>query len=156
MGTSQSLAGRVTIRPVRVGDAERVADLSGQLGYPSSVEDIRRRFHEIADNPRHGFFVAELSGGEVLAWIHTYVCNLIVDDKRAEIWGLVVEGGYRNQGLGKLMMDHAERWAGDMGCRAVCLRSNVIRDGAHAFYERAGYRRVKTQHVFRKLLESSL
>ena len=47
-------------------------------------------------------------------------------------------------------------WAREMGCRAVSLRSNVVRDGAHAFYEKAGYRRIKTQHVFQKELKPAL
>ena len=154
MRNGQSLGDKVTIRAMRIDDAERVADLSGQLGYPSSVEEIRQRFREITSNPQHGFFVAEISNGEVVGWIHMYACNLMVDDRRVEIWGLVVDERHRNQGLGKLMMGHAERWAAQIGCRAVCLRSNVIRDGAHAFYEGKGYRRIKTQHVFRKDLKS--
>ena len=32
------------------------------------------------------------------------------------------------------------------------LRSNVIRERAHAFYERHGYTHVKTQKAFRKQL----
>jgi hypothetical protein len=30
------------------------------------------------------------------------------------------------------------------------LRSNVIREKAHAFYEKLGYRLIKTQKCFRK------
>jgi hypothetical protein len=30
------------------------------------------------------------------------------------------------------------------------LRSNVIRKAAHAFHEKLGYKRIKTQHAFLK------
>jgi GNAT superfamily N-acetyltransferase len=48
------------------------------------------------------------------------------------------------------LLARAERWAREKGCRAIGLRSNVIRDRAHAFYERHGYKHVKTQKSFRK------
>jgi len=35
-------------------------------------------------------------------------------------------------------------------CRAIGLRSNVIRERARAFYERHGYQHFKTQKAFRK------
>lgn len=49
-------------------------------------------------------------------------------------------------------MERAERWAREQGCWAIYLRSNVVREGAHAFYERLGYERVKMQLALRKAL----
>jgi GNAT superfamily N-acetyltransferase len=48
------------------------------------------------------------------------------------------------------LLARAERWARERGCREIGLRSNVIRDRAHAFYEGHRYRHVKTQKSFRK------
>jgi GNAT superfamily N-acetyltransferase len=48
------------------------------------------------------------------------------------------------------LLGRAERWAREKGCRAIGLRSNVIRDRAHVFYERHGYKHTKTQKSFRK------
>jgi GNAT superfamily N-acetyltransferase len=50
------------------------------------------------------------------------------------------------------LLSRAEEWARENGCRAIGLRSNAIRDRAHAFYERHGYAHVKTQKAFRKQL----
>ena len=36
-------------------------------------------------------------------------------------------------------MEQAEAWTRQSGGRAVCLRSNVVREGAHEFYRRLGY-----------------
>jgi GNAT superfamily N-acetyltransferase len=71
---------------------------------------------------------------------------------QAEIGGLVVGESHRGQGVGQLLMQQAEEWARARGCRAVYLRTNVIRTDAHRFYERLGYTRIKTQHAFRKNL----
>jgi GNAT superfamily N-acetyltransferase len=75
-----------------------------------------------------------------------------VADPQTEIGGLVVDESYRRRGVGRLLMEQAERWAREKGCGAICLRSNVVRKDAHAFYERIGYSNVKTSRVFHKIL----
>ena len=47
----------------------------------------------------------------------------------------------------------AEEWTLERGYDVVALRSNVIRDRAHAFYLREGYTHAKTQKAFRKTLK---
>jgi hypothetical protein len=37
----------------------------------------------------------------------------------------------------------------------VSLRSNIVRPESHAFYEKIGYARFKTQHAYRKRLRDS-
>jgi hypothetical protein len=49
-------------------------------------------------------------------------------------------------------MQHGEAWPARRGLKSVSLRSNIVRDEAHTFYERLGYERVKTQHAYRKHL----
>jgi hypothetical protein len=38
----------------------------------------------------------------------------------------------------------------------ISVRSNVVRLEFHPFYEHLGYRRAKTQHVYRKPLERGM
>ena len=66
---------------------------------------------------------------------------------------LVVREGRRGNGIGEQLMRYAEQWAAQRGAACVRLRSNVIRADAHRFYQRLGYRVVKTQLSFEKLLE---
>jgi GNAT superfamily N-acetyltransferase len=100
----------------------------------------------------HALIVAETPAEEVIGWVHVSVNPLVESDLRAEINGLVVAEGQRSVGAGRLLLEEAERWARDRGCRSVSLRSNVIRDRAHRFYERNGYEHYKTQKAFRKAL----
>ena len=58
----------------------------------------------------------------------------------------------RSGGVGKDLLEAAERWAREHGCRTMTVRSRITRERAHRFYEREGYRRVKTSHVFGKPL----
>ena len=73
-------------------------------------------------------------------------------DPRAEVTALVVRENYRSQGVGKMLMERAEEWARAQNCAMIGLRSNVIRERAHMFYQRLGYQHQKTQKAFRKAL----
>jgi GNAT superfamily N-acetyltransferase len=58
----------------------------------------------------------------------------------------------RSAGTGRKLLQVAERWAAERGCKSVSVRSNVIRERAHEFYLRNGYEHFKTQKAFRKPL----
>jgi GNAT superfamily N-acetyltransferase len=129
-----------------------MAELSGQFGYPSTAGDIARRVAGMQNSTEHAVFVARLADAEIAGWIGVFVSRSVEADARAEISGLVVDERYRSQGIGLRLLERAEQWAREKGCRAIGLRSNVIRDRAHAFYERNGYQHAKTQKSFRKNL----
>lgn len=143
---------QVAVRLAEAGDAERIAALCEQLGYPATEEEVQRRLDQIRRDGQHAVYVAEGSHGRVVGWVHVYVCPLVVAGLQAEIGGLVVDEGYRCRRIGYLLMQRAEQWARQKGCRAVYLRSNIIRKEAHAFYEKIGYGNVKTSLAFRKVL----
>jgi len=141
----------VKIRPARPGDIPRIAALSGELGYPTSVEEMKLRFVQIKPANAHAVFVAQFKK-EVIGWIHVSVTPLLEVARRAEVNGLIVAEGYRSSGAGAKLLDAAEHWARKKKCTGMSVRSNVIRERAHAFYERQGYVLVKTQKAFRKPL----
>ena len=71
----------------------------------------------------------------------------------AEIAGLVVDEERRGAGIGASLVASAADWARARGCRALRVRTNVIRERALRFYEREGFGRLKQQHVLEKPLE---
>lgn len=148
--------GNFSVRPARLDDAEALARLSVQLGYPSSRQQVERRLTSLLGQPGDAVFVAETTGpgSGVVAWIHGSVRSLVESDPTVEIGGLVVEEGYQGRGAGRVLLEHVERWARNAGCATVTVRSNVVREGAHVFYQRLGYNAVKTQRVFRKNVAS--
>ena len=146
-GSAEEFVGE--IREARPRDYARIAELAGQLGYPSSADEIAKRLDGMQHSNEHAVFVAQV-GGELAGWLAVFVYRVVEADARAEISGFVVDERYRSQRIGMHLLARAERWAREKGCRAIGLRSNVIRDRAHAFYERHGYRHVKTQKSFRK------
>lgn len=141
----------VLVRAFRAGDEESVADLCSQLGYPTNVSDVERRLREAGDK-RQAVFMAESPDGRVVGWVQVCVRNLLVADRHAEVEGLVVDRDWRSRGVGRSLMKRAEEWARQANCKAVTLRSNVVREGARPFYEDIGYEVIKTQWAFRKRL----
>jgi GNAT superfamily N-acetyltransferase len=143
---------QVTIRAASPEDAGRLAVLCGQLGYPASADEMQRRLDPIRRDERHVVYVAQSPDGQVIGWIHAYVRPLLEEDVQAEVGGLVIDEAWRNRGIGQCLLHEAEQWARERGCWAVNVRSNVIRERAHRFYQRLGYSNVKTQLSFRKVL----
>jgi len=140
------------VRPAGPEDFARMAELAGELGYPAKPEEIARRIEGMKGSSEHAAFVAQLSGGEIAGWIGVFVYRAVEIDARAEVSALVVDARFRSQQVGLQLLERAEQWAREKGCHATGLRSNVIRDRAHAFYERNGYKHHKTQKSFRKNL----
>jgi N-acetylglutamate synthase-like GNAT family acetyltransferase len=142
-----------TIRLAKFEDSEGLANLAGQLGYPSTVEQVRRRFEILAGkSDENAIFVAE-ANGKILGWVHVHLYNLLVDDPETEIGGLVVDEAVRGQRIGEKLMQAAEAWTLQQGCSSVYLRSNTLRTRAHEFYKRIGYTVVKSQYALRKILK---
>ena len=139
------------IRRARISDASQIASLSGQLGYPATRLQVKARLARILPLRQHAIFAAESSSKKVIGWAHVSVQPLVESEIRAELHGLVVAENARSMGAGAELLDAAEDWARAMGCRAVSVRSNILRDRAHQFYERKGYQHYKTQKAFRKI-----
>jgi GNAT superfamily N-acetyltransferase len=140
------------IRPAKSADSARIAALSGQLGYPATAAQIRERMRGIQPSSQNAVFVAEASKDGVIGWLHVSKEPLLESEIRAEVNGLVVAEGQRSLGAGAQLLAAAEDWARRHGCKGMSVRSNVIRERAHQFYERHGYEHYKTQKSFRKPL----
>ena len=148
--TGRALAPR--IREAQVDDAERLADLATQLGYPSSTAEVAGRLRSILGDPAHVVYVADVPGSGARGFAHVHATIALESGARAELLGLVTDGTLRSRGLGVLLVDEAERWARAKGIEVLCVRCNVLRPDAHRFYERQGYQCSKTQKYFRKSL----
>ncbi len=133
-------------------DAEAVASLSGQLGYPVSDAQARDRFLRIAATVGNALFVAENARQIVVGWVHVHVMDRLEVERYADIGGIVVDAAYRGGGIGRALMHSAEKWAADAGYDRLKLSSGALRIEAHAFYERIGYSNIRTSFRFEKLL----
>jgi GNAT superfamily N-acetyltransferase len=133
-------------------DAPPVADLTTQLGYATSPEETTERISTLLERPDdHAALVAE-EGGAVIGWVHVAIYTSLESGRVATIGGLIVGEGHRSSGIGAELLTAAEAWARENGAGKMVVRSRVTRERAHRFYEREGYRLLKTSHVFEKRL----
>ena len=144
-------ARQLTIRAATRADVAALSQLAAQLGYSATPEEISQRLAEEQKDTRHALLVAE-RGGTVIAWMGLSEERSFLHEPRVEIHGLVVDEAHRGVAIGAKLVERAEGWARERGCRLMLVRSNVIRDRAHGFYEKLGYTATKTQKVFNKLL----
>ena len=141
------------IRPMTAADASHVADLTTQLGYPTSPEETAERLSILVALPEdHAALVAEEEEGRVVGWVHVATYTSLESGRVATIGGLVVGEGHRSGGIGAELLAAAEDWARANGAGKMTVRSRVTRERAHRFYEREGYFLLKTSHVFEKRL----
>ena len=141
-----------SVRRALISDADDVARLTVELGYDADGESIARRLSRLLSRTDQEFFVADHEG-RVVGWVHVFISEYVELDPFAVIGGLVVGRAYRRRGIGRLLMNHAEKWAKENGCSIVRLWSTISRTGAHEFYQELGYAKVKTQHSFAKSLD---
>ena len=110
------------IRPARISDASRLAQLSGVLGYPVSTDSMARRLGRVLARAEDVIFVAGSPAG-IVGWIHGAERDTLESELRCEILGLVVDRDHRSRGVGRRLVAAVEAWAAA---------------------------RVKTSHIYRK------
>ena len=143
----------VVVRRMTEDDAAQVNELVSQLGYPNDIGKTETAIRAVLGSEAGDAFVAE-ADGHVIGWAHVFMVPFIESVPNAELGGLVVDEKYRCSGAGRALVEQVEAWARDRGAGELNLRSNIVRDGAHKFYQHLGFEVQKTQHKFRKRLDS--
>ena len=66
-----------------------------------------------------------------------------------EIIALVISSTHRRKGIGRQLVRKAEEWIFARE-KKIRVRSNILRDEAHSFYQALGYTPSKTQTLYIK------
>jgi len=132
-------ASSVTIREPTARDAEPVAALLEELGYPSSPAQVAERLERIAADASTWVIVAEVDS-ELAGLCALHVQNLVErDEPGCEVAGLIVAERFRRRGIGELLMQALEDEARRRDGKVMVLNTAHRRADAHAFYEALGY-----------------
>jgi GNAT superfamily N-acetyltransferase len=128
----------VTLRPASDEDAERIASLFTEEGYPAGPTDIVERLARFA-SPHSQVVVADVDG-EVLGFIALHALPRFEhSDRVLRIMALVVDAGVRERGIGRLLMSEAERIGRDLGAAFAEVTAGHHRPDARRLYEELGY-----------------
>lgn len=127
------------VAPASPHDSPAIAELLGQLGYPTDTSEIPGRLATVV--AANGavlllrFAATEPPVG--LVALHSYPV-VHRPGPTAYIAALVVAPSARGIGAGRALLAAAERWARERGCDRLTVTSAEHRDGAHHFYPRSG------------------
>ena len=128
----------ITLRPAEAGDADRIAALFTDEGYPSGPSDIADRLTRYG-SAESRVVVAD-HGGEVLGFIALHaVPRFEHTDRILRIMALVVDAGVRERGIGRLLMDEAERIGTELDAAWVEITAGRHRPDALRLYQELGY-----------------
>ncbi len=144
---------KIEIRNAELEDAPRLAELSIQLGYPSSPQQSIHRLESILKSEEHAILVSYLTEGIIIGWIHVFLAKRLESDPFAEIGGFVVAEKYRGSGVGKILLTETEKWVIDHGISKIRVRSSTIRENSHAIFTHLGFTKTKDQYVFDKQIK---
>lgn len=127
------------LRSAVPADADDVAVLLSEMGYPCDAADAGRRIRAIVDNDRQALVVARC-GGEVCGLLALdFMYYLPLGTTTCRITALVVRNDAQGRGLGRRLLKEAERRARFGGAARLEIASGSQRTDAHAFYRACGY-----------------
>ena len=128
----------LVVRAARVEDAPGLATLLGELGYPVSPEVVGQRLEAML--AAHEVVLLASRDGEALGVVTVHVTPVLHRPTYVgRLTALVVTRRARGQGVGRALVDAAERLVAERGCELIEVTSNQRRADAHAFYMRLGY-----------------
>ena len=141
---------KISIGKAEVHQASEVAELLGQLGYPSEPEAIGEKISALSTSKTDYIWVAQ-SRGKVVGLLAFHVAPLLhAPGNLGRITALVVDENFRDKGIGKLLVETAEKWAWDRECTRIELTSGDQRSRAHQFYQNLGYAMESKRFIKRK------
>ena len=133
------VTGSVTVRTAQQQDVPAMANLLGQLGYPTDHEALLSRCHRLLVHPDAQHWVAEYQGQVCgLLSLH-FIPQLALDGDFARISYLCVDTAVHGLGIGKALVARASAAARERGCDRIELHCHQRRSGAHAFYQHLGF-----------------
>ncbi|MGZ8437177.1 MAG: N-acetyltransferase family protein [Candidatus Limnocylindrales bacterium] len=140
----------IIFRPADVADAQAIAGLFTDEGYPAGPSDIRARLSRFASTTSRSV-VAEHEGA-ILGFIAVHALPRFEhDDWILRVLALVVDAGARERGVGRALMAEAERIGREVGATFVEVTAGHHRPEARHLYESLGYDSTVTAYLRKKL-----
>jgi ribosomal protein S18 acetylase RimI-like enzyme len=139
-----------TIRPASEADAETIAALFTDEGYPAGPSDIVERLTRFASD--HSRVLVAEHEGELLGFIALHAMPRFEhDDRILRVLALVVDAGARERGVGRALMAEAERIGADLDAAFIEITAGHHRPEARRLYESLGYDATVAAYLRKKL-----
>lgn len=134
-------------RPATPSDAEAIARLVTELGYPTTAGEMPERLQRLATHHglggghggARGIVLLAQRGERIVGLASAHVLS-VLNRPRDVAWltALVVEEGARGAGVGRALVEAIEAFAREAGCERLSVTTHEGWSGARAFYPRVG------------------
>jgi ribosomal protein S18 acetylase RimI-like enzyme len=143
-------AATITLRPAHASDADAIATLFTDEGYPAGPSDIVARLDRFTTADRR-VIVAEHD--EAILGFVAFVAmpRFEQDDWIVRILALVVDAGARERGVGRALIAEAERIGRELDAGFIEITAGHHRPEARHLYESLGYDSTVTAYLRKKL-----
>jgi ribosomal protein S18 acetylase RimI-like enzyme len=129
----------VTVRSAREADAEQVASLMTELGYPSTAAGVEGRLRGSLNSESSCCLVAQ-ANNEVVGFMSAELIPYFPTGSAiCRMTSLVVSSRHRSRGVGETLVEAAATFAREHGCSGIEVTSAERRVDAHRFYQRLGF-----------------
>lgn len=129
-----------------LNDVSKLISLINQLGYNISDDLLRQNLKSYGDS----VFVMEIAN-EIVGFLAYHICVQFHSyEKHMRIVTVVVDQKERGKGVGKKLLQEAEKIADEQNCAIIELTSAAHRMNSHQFYLSLGYQMNGEKIYFRK------
>lgn len=130
----------VIVRDARDDDADALAPLLATLGYPTAPSVVMARCRRLLHEDATARILVGVRGGRVLGVATLHVTPVIHRSTGVgRITALVVASDAQGTGVGRQLVDAAERHFQAVGIERVEVTSGTSHRPAYDFYRRLGY-----------------
>jgi ribosomal protein S18 acetylase RimI-like enzyme len=131
----------IRLRAARETDAEQVAALMTELGYPSTAASVKERLDHALHSEISCCLVAQ-DADEVIGLVSAELVPYFPTGTAiCRVTSVVVASQHRRRGVGDLLIAAAAEFAREHECSGIEVTSAERRVDAHRFYERLGFSR---------------
>jgi ribosomal protein S18 acetylase RimI-like enzyme len=136
----------LTIRPAALDDAERLAALLTDEGYPAGPSDLAARIDRFGGASSR--VLVAVQAGEVLGFIaFALVPRFETEDRFIRIVTVVVDPGARERGIAKALLGDVERIGREEGAAFLEVTAGHHRPDARHLFESVGYDATVTTYL---------
>jgi GNAT superfamily N-acetyltransferase len=127
----------VEIRTAVASDAQAIAGLLDELGYPTLAEDSPQRIERLAAS--RGTALLAIHDAQVVGLATVHVLS-VINRPHDVAWltALVVHGTQRRVGVGRALVRAVEAFARAAGCERLSVTTHEARTDAQRFYTDVG------------------
>ena len=140
----------LSIRPAEPADAEAIAALFTDEGFPAGPSDIVARLTRFSS--AHSQVLVAEHDGAMLGFIAFHAMPRFEhDDRIVRVLALVVDAGARERGVGRALLAEAERAGARLGAAFIEVTAGHHRPEARRLYEACGYDASVAAYLRKKL-----